>query len=381
MNGKEEKKFNTKKINELVHTGNKILKILYVLFILLLIYVLTLIFRDWGMLMFLFKILKVISPLFIGFFIAWLLNPLVIKLTDRKVNRVLAVVIVYSLMLVFMYLLFAYTVPQITNQISDVVVTIPKIMDGTKGWIDSIFIKLSNLSSQNLDSVKLSFITRITEFALNISKNLPETVVTVISSIISGIGTIFLSLIIGFYILFGYDKFLDNSINLFPKKIRKDVIVLSKRLSDSVYSFVSGTLWLSLLLFIVSIIGFYIIGLKAPVIVSVVCIITNLIPYIGPYIGAAFASLIGFTQSPLIGVFTLIFIFIVQTIEGNLLQPIVMSKKVNLSPITIIISLLIFGYFWGMFGMIIATPLMAIIKVLYEFFDEKYNFFSYKEDK
>lgn len=381
MNVKDEKKFNTKKINELVHTGNKILKILYVLFILLLIYVLTLIFRDWGILRFLFKILTVISPLFIGFFIAWLLNPLVIKLTDKKVNRALAVVIVYSSMLVFMYLLFAYTVPQITNQISDVVVTIPKIMDGTKGWIDSIFIKLSNLSSQNLDSVKLSFITRITGFALNISKNLPETVVTVISSIISGIGTIFLSLIIGFYILFGYDKFLDNSINLFPKKIRKDVIVLSKRLSDSVYSFVSGTLWLSLLLFIVSIIGFYIIGLKAPVIVSVVCVITNLIPYIGPYIGAAFASLIGFTQSPLIGAFTLIFIFIVQTIEGNFLQPIVMSKKVNLSPITIIVSLLIFGHFWGMFGMIIATPLMAIIKVLYEFFDEKYNFFSYKEDK
>ena len=79
----EEKKVNTKKINELVSTGNKILKIMYILFAIVLIYVLGLIFKEWHILSFVGKILSIISPLFIGWFIAWLLNPLVRNLLIR----------------------------------------------------------------------------------------------------------------------------------------------------------------------------------------------------------------------------------------------------------------------------------------------------------
>ena len=95
--------------------------------------------------------------------------------------------------------------------------------------------------------------------------------------------------------------------------------------------------------------------------------------------GAAVAGAIGFTQSPLIGILTLVFIAVVQTIDGNVLQPLVMSKKLNLSPITIILSLMIFEYLFGLFGMVIATPVVALLKIIYVFFDEKYNFFGYRD--
>ena len=88
------------------------------------------------------------------------------------------------------------------------------------------------------------------------------------------------------------------------------------------------------------------------------------------------AGAIGFSQSSIIGILTLGFILVVQTIEGNVLQPLVMSKKMNLSPITIIISLLVFEYMFGVIGMVIATPVVALIKVIYNFFDEKYHFFG-----
>ena len=96
--------------------------------------------------------------------------------------------------------------------------------------------------------------------------------------------------------------------------------------------------------------------------------------------GAAVAGAIGFAESPLIGTLTLIFILVVQTIDGNLLQPLIMSKKMNLSPITIIISLIVFEYFFGIIGMVIATPVVAILKVIYEFFDEKFGFFEYADE-
>ena len=95
--------------------------------------------------------------------------------------------------------------------------------------------------------------------------------------------------------------------------------------------------------------------------------------------GAAVAGAIGFAQSSLIGILTLVFILITQTIDGNVLQPLVMSKKMNLSPITIILSLLIFEYMFGIIGMVIATPAVALLKIIYVFFDEKYDFFGYRE--
>lgn len=376
---KNKEKVNTRKVNDMLATGNRILKIMYILFIILLIYVASLIFKEWNILGFFGKILSIISPVFIGWFIAWLLNPIVVKLQSKKISRTLSVIIAYLIMLIVVYLIFAFTIPSLGDQISDIVSAVPKILEDVKEFINNIFIKLSNLSLENLDNVKSSFLLKIEAMASNVQTNLPETAVNFVSSLISGIGTIAMSLILGFYILFDFDKFTNGFIELFPKKSRKEVTSLISKLSDSLYSFVSGTLWLSLLLFIVSIIGFSIIGLNAPVLISFVCVITNLIPYIGPYLGAGVAGLIGFAQSPVIGILTLVFILVVQTIDGNVLQPLVMSKKMNLSPITIILSLLVFNYLFGILGMVIATPIVALLKIIYVFFDEKYNFFGYKE--
>ena len=375
----EDKKVSSKKINELVGTGNKILKIMYILFVILLVYVLGLIFKEWHILTFFGKILSIISPLFIGWFIAWLLNPLVQKLTKKGIKRGLSVVIAYLLLIAVLYALFAFTIPSLGTQISEMVSSVPTMVEDVKGWIDNIFIKLSNLSLENLDGIKASFLAKIEMFARDVQTNIPGIAMNIVSTLASSIGKIVLSLILGFYILFVFDKVSAGFINLFPKKSRKEVKYLMEQLNDSLFSFVSGTLWLSLLLFVTSLIGFSIIGLNAPVLVTIVCVITNLIPYIGPYMGAAVAGAIGFTQSPLIGILTLVFIAIVQTIDGNVLQPLVMSKKLNLSPITIILSLMIFEYMFGIFGMVIATPVVALLKIIYVFFDEKYNFFGYRD--
>lgn len=376
INKRDSRKLNAGRVNDLVKTGNKILKILYILFIILLIYVGSLIFKEWKILSFLGKILAIMSPLFIGWFIAWLLNPLVKKLIKKGMKRTPAVIIVYLIMIAVIALILVFTIPSLGTQISDIVSSVPKIVNDVKEWIDNLFIKLSNLSLQDLDSVKASFLARIDNFAVDLQTSLPTTAMNFISSLISGVGKIALSLIIGFYILFDFDKFSEGFIELLPASFRDDAQRLIVLLNESLYSFISGTLWLSLLLFVVSVIGFSIIGLNAPVLVAFVCVVTNLIPYIGPYLGAAVAGAIGFSQSSIIGILTLGFILVVQTIEGNVLQPLVMSKKMNLSPITIIISLLVFEYMFGVIGMVIATPVVALIKVIYNFFDEKYHFFG-----
>ena len=93
--------------------------------------------------------------------------------------------------------------------------------------------------------------------------------------------------------------------------------------------------------------------------------------------GAAVAGVLGFAQGPVVGILTLIFILVVQSLEGNILHPLVMSKKMNLSPITVIISLLVFEYMFGIIGMVIAMPVVAVLKIIYVFLDEKYDIFGF----
>ena len=125
------------------------------------------------------------------------------------------------------------------------------------------------------------------------------------------------------------------------------------------------------LVFITQLIGFSIIGLEAPIIFAIFCALTDIIPYFGPYIGAIPAVIVGFAESPLVGLMTILVIFICQQLENNIYQPIIMGKTMKLHPITIMIGLLLFGHFLGILGMIIATPVIATIKVIYDFIQEQ----------
>lgn len=375
--GEKIRKINTRKLNQMLTTGNKILKILFVLFIILLIYVVTIIIREWNILNFLGKIFSIISPLFIGWFIAWMLNPFVKKLTDRGVKKGLSVTFAYLVLILCILVASVLTISSLGDQMSDLLATIPNIANQVTGWINNLFAKLSDMSLQNLDGIKETFMLKIENYVLGIQTNLPEMAVNVVSALFSGLGKIALSFLLAFYISYDFDKFSNGFVGLFPSKSKNDVEYLLDQLNQSLHSFISGTLWLSILLFVVSVIGFSIIGLNAPVLISFICVITNLIPYIGPYMGAAVAGILGFAQGPVVGILTLVFILIVQSLEGNILHPLVMSKKMNLSPITVIISLLVFEYMFGIIGMVIAMPVVAVLKIIYVFLDEKYDIFGF----
>ena len=109
------------------------------------------------------------------------------------------------------------------------------------------------------------------------------------------------------------------------------------------------------------------------------CGLTNVIPYAGPYIGGAPAVIVGFSQSPTTGLLVLAVIVVIQFIEGNFFQPIIMSKSTKLHPVTIISGLLLFGHFWGIIGMFVSTPIIGVIKSVFMYFDEKYEFFNYEK--
>ncbi len=210
---------------------------------------------------------------------------------------------------------------------------------------------------------------------------MPTKVLNIVQGLLSGIGKFLIGMVIGFYLLFNFNTLGEHFTSIVPKKFRADAENLLTSISEVLSKFVNGTLLVSLMLFVISVIGFEIIGLDAAVLFAFFCAVTNIIPYVGPYIGGVPAVLIAFSQSPLIGILTLVFIVLVQGIEGNFLHPYIIGKTMDLHPVTVVISLLIFEHFFGIMGMIIATPLVAIIKIIYVFLDEKFDFFGYSKDK
>ena len=233
-----------------------------------------------------------------------------------------------------------------------------------------VFAKFSS-SGLDLDEFKNKLLINITSYGTEIAKDLPTNIINMIMSLFSGIGTIVMGFIIGIYMLIDYENINKHFHKLFPKKIQDDVQFLSDKISIEVRKVVNGTFLVALMVLVCDSIGFTIIGLKAPLLFGIFCGITDLIPYIGPYIGGAVAVIVGLTQDPLIGIGTLIICIIVQIVESYILQPIVMSKASSIHPIIIIITLLVFGHFFGIIGMVLATPCLSILKVLFEFTKEK----------
>ena len=241
----------------------------------------------------------------------------------------------------------------------------------------SIFDKISNISSFDVNGMKTEVFNKIGQIGTSLTSNLPTITVNVIKSIFSGLGTIVIGLVIGFYLLLSFDSATDTIVTLLPEKLQKDTKVLANEINTSLRNFVTGALLDALFVFIITSIGFALVGLKAPLLFGLFCGITNVIPFAGPYIGGIPAVIVGFSQGLPTGIFTLIVIVVVQFFEGNFLQALIMSKTTKLHPVTIMLGLLIFAHFWGIIGMVVSTPIIASLKAIIMFLDEKYDILKF----
>ena len=112
------------------------------------------------------------------------------------------------------------------------------------------------------------------------------------------------------------------------------------------------------------------------VVFGMIIMLLNLIPYIGAILSYTLASLYAFTVGgPILAIITFVALFLVQVIDANILQPNIVAKSVNLHPVVVLGGLIVFQLFWGVFGMIIAVPVLAIAKIIL-----KYKFSVEAED-
>lgn len=369
---KKSNELNIEKINDSVNLLNKILRIMFILIAIAGIYLGIKLIQELKIKDIIIDILKIIAPIFIGLFVAWLFDPLVKKMQRKGIKRPLGATIIYVVFIVFVIVLIATIIPILTEQINDFVKTIPSIFNVITDWLKDL-TKGINIEGIDINNFTNEITNKLGSFATDLAQSLPNLTVNFIKNLFSGIITLVVGLIIGFYFLIGFDNAGELIMTLFPKKIQKDTRELTNEVNNSFRKFVQGTLLDATFVFIITSISFAILGLKAPLLFGLFCGITNVIPYAGPYIGGAPAVIVGLSQGLFTGVLTLIAVVIIQFLEGNFLQPVIMSKTTKLHPVTIITGLLIFGHFFGIIGMVVSTPIIAAVKSIFMFFNEKYE--------
>ncbi|MBR3229933.1 MAG: AI-2E family transporter [Bacilli bacterium] len=372
------KKVDVKKINEVADLSSKVLRILYFLLLAALCYFVIIIFKETQVFSFIKTIFKVVFPLFIGLLIAWLFDPFVKWLEGKGVKRIIGAAITYFIIFIVLYLVLSSLIPLLIDQVKEIIKMSPYIFDKMKEWASDFFVQIENNSSLDVSKLKGEIFSSINDFASRLTTTMPSNFLGFVSRMFSFFGTFILGLIIGFFLIVNFDSS-SKLIYLIPKRYRDTTSSIMDEVNGSLRNYVKGAVIDSLLIFILSSLGLWICGLKAPLLFGLFCGLTNIIPYAGPYIGGVPAVIVGLTQSPMTGIFCLIVIAVIQFLEGNFLQPLIMAKTTKLHPVTILLGLLVFGHFFGIIGMLISTPLIAVFKTVFKYYNDRYEFLK-KED-
>ena len=375
------RKINYQDLNDILKIGKKILGIFLILIIVLSIYICVRVCKELNVSSIIVTLLSILSPLFIGIVIAWLLNPIVNYLEKKKVRRIIGVSLSYVVLLAIIFLILNSIIPLAYNQISDLSQLVPKIISNIESIIDKVLGHFNNIDAINVSELKDKIIGVAEGYANGVYNDLPNHIVGIVRGFISGAGTLLIGLIIGFFLLLGFNNVGDSLMIFVPRKFQKTTKEITGKITKALRGYVNGAIFDATIIFIACSIAFALIGLKSPILFALFCALMNVIPYAGPYIGGFPAILVAFSQGMGVGIGVTLSIVIIQALEGNIMSPIVMSKTTKLHPVTIIVGLLVFGHFFGIIGMLLSTPIISVGKVIIEFIDSKIHIFNNNEEK
>lgn len=332
---------------------------------------------------------KILQPFIIGAVLAYMLNPIMkfieqyaLKLLiPRMKNKAKApgiargIAIFGSLLFLIgiIAILIAAVLPSIIASVTEIVMALPEEVDSLIKWINGI----AEGDSEFADIAEEFLI-----MTSNYFENWIDTVVIpqaeiFIASITSGVITgvkfllnIVIGLIVSVYIMTGKEKFAGQAkriVYAMFKPVRANVIVDTVRKSNEIFGgFISGKILDSAIIGLLTYIVLIIMQMPDPILVAVIIGVTNIIPFFGPFIGAVPSFIVIVLQNPIQGIYFLIFIVILQQIDGNIIGPKILGNSTGLSAFWVVFAITVFGGLWGFIGMLLGVPLMAVIYYIVE---------------
>ncbi|MCY6370729.1 AI-2E family transporter [Clostridium ganghwense] len=315
------------------------------------------------------NLIAILSPFIFAFIIAYILNPLMSFLERKfKLKRSLSMALTYALIISLIAVFTTILLPKIAANLADLLKNIPEFSRQTQAWITNFVSKtklLNNISST--DFLKNKNITSVIPKITNMLMISLDTILAKTISFTTSLINMIFGFIISIYIL--YDK------EVFIKTIKKfTYIVLKRRNGERLVKLLKNIHYMlslyigtkaidSSIIAIICFVGITFLNSPYTWLIAPIVGITNMIPYFGPFIGMIIAFVINVFFNPMRAVKVLIFLFFLQQFDAWYLDPKLIGGKVGLSPFLIIFAVTIGGKLFGVTGMLLAVPTMAVIKI------------------
>lgn len=300
----------------------------------------------------------VILPFLIAAFITYLLHPIIERLYESDLPRWLSILIIY--LVFFGGLAFALYkgIPAFVVQVRDLAENIPSFTNQYRSWIATIQEQTATLPDGVQDKVYEGIAAG--EKALD---QLLSRVLDALKGFLNSALLIAIIPFITFYMLKDIDLMKKAAWYLTPRKWRTNGQQFLRDVDKSLGGYVRGQLLVGTLIGTISALLFWLVKMKYPLLLGFIVGVTNVIPYFGPIIALVPILIIAATMSLKMVITAVIIVAVLQFLEGNILSPLVVGKSLHMHPLLIMFALLAGGEMGGIVGLIVAVPVLAIVKV------------------
>lgn len=306
-----------------------------------------------------FSFLKaVLGPFIVAMIISYILNPVVSMLHDRKVPRTMAVLLIYAVFCTILTVILVNFIPMFINQMQELNKHLPELSMRAQNLVVDI---------NNSSLLPESFREGLNKSLIQIERRISETLLNFVDNIGGMVNALFVAFVVpflAFYILKDFEVFERAIIKYVPKSHRKNTIRLLKDVDTALGSYIRGQLLVCLIIGTFAYIGYLLVGMPYALLLASIVAITNVIPYLGPFIGAAPALFMASTISMKMMLLVVIVNTVCQILESNIISPQVVGRTLHLHPLIIILAVLVGGQLAGVAGMILAVPIFASGKVI-----------------
>ncbi len=304
-------------------------------------------------------------PIILAGICFYLFNPLVDFLERKGVKRIISILVLYIVIIGALAIIISSVIPPLKDQVQRLIDNIPELTHDVQHAVTNLsnnrYVE-QGLQSANTDLDKLS---------KDASKHLSKYVSGFSTGVVNFVGTIteiILSVAVLPFILFYLlkdGKNLPNYIvKLLPNRSRSEAKFILADMNHALSAYIRGQIFVAICIGVLLFIGYLIIGLDYALLLAIIAMVTNVVPYLGPIIAIIPAIIIAFITSPFMLVKLAIVWAVVQLLEGKVISPQIMGRSLDIHPITVIFVILTAGNLFGIVGIILAVPGYAVLKVI-----------------
>lgn len=320
--------------------------------------------KSFGLLDKAIELLVALTPFYIGVVICWISKPLANRLRKMGLSKGLSATISLIIIFAIIILALAYIIPVLVTELTQFIKEVPSLYASAASKINVFLFEKFNLEYKIPSSLgEINFLSSgVVENILNYSIDTAQKAGSFLISVITAI-------MISFFMVKDMDRTKNSFIVLASKNGKNsNRYKMLVEMDEILNSYIRGLLIDSIIVGIMTTILCLVLQLKYAVIFGILITMLNLIPYIGAAISYCITSLYAFTVGgPVLAIITFVASFIIQMIDANILQPNIIGKSVKLHPVVVICGMLVFERLFGIIGMVIAMPVLALVKIFIKY--------------